>query len=158
MYTEYDRRNRVLNNWAAGIMDIWLSRTQLTSKVTLIFTKIVRDHYQDATHEECCRVEKLAAVKKNTDMNYVQELLGDILLEDNLEQIPWVVSLTMTGLPRIPKMDDHIIIDGVKYTISMVIPKNRHIKSLLSLLVYPERVLSSTKQSSFNSSFNKSFG
>lgn len=159
MYTEYDKRNRILNKWAAGMMDIWLSRTQLTSKVTLIFNEITRDIYQDAKHTESVRIAKLAAVKKNVDMNYVQELFGEILLEDNLDLIPWVVSLTMTDLPRVPKMDDMIIIDDVLYTISMVAPKNRYLKSLLSLLIYPERVktqLNPTK-GSFNMSFDESY-
>lgn len=115
-----DNRNQILNRYAQGMADIWLSRTQITSKVILIFNDVIRDHYQDAIHKETKRVMKLAAVKKNADMKYVQELFGDVLLEDNLEQIPWVVSLTMTCLPRTPQMDDQIIINGLKYTISMV--------------------------------------
>lgn len=152
-----DNRNAILNRYAAGMADIWLSRTQLTSKVILIFNEVTRDHYQDAIHTETQRVMKLAAVKKNADMNYVQELFGEILLEDNLEQLPWVVSLTMTCLPRVPKMDDQIIINGLKYTISMVSPKNRNLTSLLSLLIYPERAERALESNSFDYSFNSSF-
>lgn len=135
-----DNRNQILDKFAEGMMDIFLSRSQLTSTVTLIFNNVTRDHYQDAKVTEEGRYDKLAWVKKNVSMNYVQELTGDLLIEDNLEMIPWIVSMTMSKLPRQPKMDDFVIIDGITYSISMVIPKNRNIQSVLSLLIYPERV------------------
>lgn len=157
-----DRRNNILDVYAAGMADIWLSRNQTASDVVIIYNKIIRDQYQDAIHKEVARVKKKAIVKKDPSMNYVQELLGEVLLEDNLNQIPWIVSVTMTGLPRAPRMDDQIIIDDIKYTISMVLPKNRFLRSMLSMFIYPERVDDSIEpvenNSDFNDDFNDDFG
>lgn len=128
-----------LDRYAAGMAEIQLNHNPLSQEIEVIFNDVVRDHYQDAHVVSDTRVKKQAVVKKNVDMNYVQELGGDLLLED-IDSLPWVVSLTILDLPRIPKMDDSILIDGIIYTISMVKPSNRNLQSILNLFVYPERV------------------
>lgn len=126
-----------LNKFASGMADLQMSRSPLSQEVIIIFNETYRDHYQDTVQNEVDRVKKLAVVKKDVDMNYVQQI-GDILLED-IDQLPWVVSTTVTNLPRLPKMDDQILIDGLRYTISMVKPSNRFVDSIILLSVYPDR-------------------
>lgn len=126
-----------LNMFAAGMADLQMSRNPLAQEVILIFNESGRDHYQDAILTETARVKKLALVKKDADMNYVQQI-GDLLLED-VDAIPWVVSVTITNLPRTPRLDDQILIDGLRYTISLVKPANRSVDSILLLSVYPDR-------------------
>lgn len=128
---------RNLNRFAAGMADIQLERNQLAQEVIVVFNEVHFDHYQDSRTVEQCRVKKRAMVKKDTDMNYVQQE-GAILLEE-YDSLPWIVSLTITGLPRIPKMDDAVLIDGALYTISAVKPANRQIESIILLSIYPER-------------------
>ena len=126
-----------LNMFAAGMADLQMSRNPLAQEVVLIFNESGRDHYQDAILTETARVKKLAVIKKDADMNYVQQI-GDLLLED-VDAIPWVVSVTVTDLPRIPRLDDQILIEGLRYTISLVKPANRAIDSILLLSIYPDR-------------------
>ena len=118
--------------------DITISRSQSSREVIFIFNEVERDHYQDATIKEVGRFKKQVLVKKNTDMNFVQFFDVPEFLEDS-DKIPWVVNFTETDLPRAPRADDQILLEGVKYTISMVSPVNREIPSILSALVYPER-------------------
>jgi len=136
-----DARKQYMNRFASGMAEIVLSRTMLSREVIIVFNEITRDHYQDATITEIGRFKKLAMIKKTLDMQYVQEILGPELLEDNLGQIPWVVNLTTENMPRVPRMDDQVIIEGIRYTISVVKPMNRDLESLISLFIYPERVL-----------------
>lgn len=132
-----DERLKILNRFVTGIVDINITRNPLHSEVSVVFNDAVLDQYQDSIVKESCRVKKYALVRKNVDMSYVQEL-GDILLEDT-DQLPWMVGMSMTGLPRIPKFNDYIILDNVKYTISAVKPFNRQIDSIIWCFIYPER-------------------
>lgn len=129
---------QALNNFTSGMMDIQLPRNPLASEVILIFNESVRDHYQDVIVTEDCRIKKLALVKKDPDMNYVQQEM-DELLEDNIEQLPWLVKLTMTDLPRRPRAEDQILIEGLRYNISYVKPLNRSLDNIVLLTVYPDR-------------------
>ena len=104
----------------------------------MIFNKVQRDHYQDSITTEEGRVKKRAIVKKDPDMSYVQQL-GDVLLEDDDDHIPWVVSMSMTNLIRIPRTDDQVLIDGVRYYVSYVKPVNRSIDSIVNISIYPDR-------------------
>ena len=72
-------------------------------------------------------------------MEYVQDLFNGELLIDNDDQIPWLVVMTKTGLPRLLNQDDQIVIDGNKYTISVVRPTNRNSDSVFDCIIYPER-------------------
>lgn len=135
-----DNRIAILGNLATGILDMQMARNPLASEVVLVFVNSVYDQYQDATVVETDRVKKYGMVKKNVDMEYVQEL-GDILVEDDLEHLPWLVSVTMTGLPRQPRQNDQILVDGLLYTISAVRPMNRNMDTVVNLFFYPERVV-----------------
>ncbi len=132
-----DGRLRQQNRFQVGLADIKISRHHLRKEVILILTETEYDQYQDSTNTEIARVKKWAIVEKNPDMNFVQEL-GDTLLEDT-EQLPWLVTLTMTNMPRHLNHDDSIIIDGMKYTVSFVKPSNRFLQGVFYALVYPER-------------------
>ena len=126
-----------LNYFASSMVDLQLDRNPLAQEVIVIFNSVTRDHYQDSVVVEECRIKKMAIVKKDPDMSYVQQL-GDILLEDD-EHVPWIVSLTTTGLLRIPKQDDQILIDGTRYYVSYVKPANRSVDSIINLSIYPDR-------------------
>lgn len=126
-----------LNEFASGMADLQLDRNPLAQEVIVIFNSVTRDHYQDSVLQEECRVKKMAVVKKDTDMEYVQQL-GDLLLEDE-DSIPWIVSMTRTGFPRALRLDDQILIDGLRYTISATRPANRSIDSIVNVSIYPDR-------------------
>lgn len=128
-----------MNRFASGMAEIVLTRTMLSREVILVYNVVTRDHYQDPVTVEEGRYKKLAMIKKTMDMQYVQELLGPEFLEDSLDQIPWLVNLTYEFLPRIPRMDDQILIEGILYSISAVKPMNRDLESLITLFIYPER-------------------
>ena len=126
-----------LNEFASGMADLQLDRNPLAQEVIVIFNSVTRDHYQDSILQEECRIKKMAVVKKDTDMDYVQQL-GDLLLEDE-DSIPWIVSMTKTGFPRALRLDDQILIDGLRYTISATRPANRSIDSIVNVSIYPDR-------------------
>lgn len=126
-----------LNNFAAGMADIQMDRNPLAEEVIVIFNTVQRDHYQDSITTEEGRLKKMAVVSKNVDMSYVQQL-GDVLLEDD-EHSPWVISMTVTGMFRLPKTDDQILIEGLRYYVSYVKPSNRSIDSIINISVYPDR-------------------
>lgn len=130
-------QKEVLNKYILGMADLQIVRNPLSSEAVLILNETRRDIYQDAIALEVDRVKKHVVIKKNLDMSYVQEL-GDVLLEDS-DQIPWLVSMTISDLPRIPRMDDQLLVEGIKYTISFVRPLNRSLSSVVILLIYPER-------------------
>lgn len=127
----------ILDHYAATMADLQLSRNPLSEECILIFNTVTRDHYQDAVVTETVRVKKRCLIKKNLNMHYVQEE-GYELLEDT-QELPWIISVTMTGLPRVPQMDDQVMVDGIKYTVAEVRPANRSIRSIVLLSVYPER-------------------
>ena len=126
-----------LNYFTSSMVDLQLDRNPLSQEVIVIFNKVQRDHYQDSITTEEGRVKKRAIVKKDLDMSYVQQL-GDVLLEDD-EHIPWIVSMSTTNLIRIPRTDDQVLIDGIRYYISYVKPVNRSIDSIVNISIYPDR-------------------
>lgn len=109
----------------------------MSERVALVFNTITRDVYQDAVTTEECRVMKLAMVKKADHQIYVQETGGE--LRDDTDDLPWTITLTASGLPREPRMDDQISIKGRLYTISSVAPINRVMSTILEITIYPER-------------------
>lgn len=139
-----------LNNFAQYMLDLQITRNPLHKECYVVFCDVTRDHYQDAIITEVGRIMKYCMVYKQTDMNYVQEdvyspqrnqTLTEMLFEDT--DNPWIVSLTITGFyeqfGRIPRMDDQIVIDGIRYAISEVRPCNRNLDHILLLKIYPER-------------------
>lgn len=133
----WDGRVQALNAFSRGMADLNLSRNPLASEVIVVFNDDKLDHYLDSRPTEGVRVKKLAMVNKHNTLDYVQTLTGEFVMEGDV--IPWVVNMTTTNLPRLPKVNDNIIIDNVKFAVSSVHPLNRNVDSLISLLVYPER-------------------
>lgn len=135
------RLNR-LNKFVLRMADIKINRHPQRKKATIIFNDTRLDIYNDAIREEECRVEKNVIVRKNPDMMFVQSMFYNELIEDT-DKLPWVVDVTITNLPRLPKNDDMLLItDNGKeylYSISSVKPINRDTPVVLVMLVYPER-------------------
>lgn len=130
-------RVQAIDRYSRMMADIRISRHPLRKHVLCIFTDKEYDIYQDSTTTESERLKKLAIVQKNPDLDYVQEL-DDVLMDDG-DHIPWVVTMTLTGLPRTPRQDDYLIIEGVKYAISKVGPINRSVRGVVDCMIYPER-------------------
>lgn len=152
---ETKSRINLLDRFASGMADIQIERNPLRKEVILILNEVYRDHYQDVVSREVSRHKKWAMVNKNVDLNYVQEM--DITLVEDVDQIPWIVTMTITALPRVPRAEDQILVDGLKYTVSMVKPMNRQLQSVVLLMVYPERstndaltIYSVTRTTGFN--------
>lgn len=137
--------------YACRTYDLQLKYNPLHKSVAVIFNETCRDHYGDSRMTETSRVLKLAMVEK-ADESFVQFFgLEDGMLGNNLEQYdatgslvedtenPWTVTMSITGLPRMPRNDDKFLIDGIIYTVSVVKPINRQMPSILKCLIYPER-------------------
>lgn len=127
-----------LNNFTSMMMDVQIPRNPLASEVILVFNDSIRDQYQDVIVKETSRVKKLAIVKKDPDMMYVQQET-DILLEDNIDKIPWLIKFTMTDLPRRPRAEDQVVVEGLRYNVSYAQPLNRSLNNIMVLTVYPDR-------------------
>lgn len=129
-----------IERYTARMADIKISRHPLRRTMLFIVNETEFDMYNDSHTVERCRVLKSAIVKKNPDMYYVQENFGaDVLVEDG-DKIPWVITMTCLGLPRLPMLDDRVWLDGVIYSVSAVKPINRDNRGVIELMVYPERV------------------
>lgn len=134
-----DSRVNQVNKFTCGLADIQIGRHPLRQNVVLIFNSTDYDIYRDATTVEETRINKLCIVERDKDLFYIQELLGDDFLVDDNEMLPWIITMTITDLPRILKQDDVIIIDDLKFTVSRVKPINQRLNSVLTVLAYPER-------------------
>lgn len=135
-----DSRTNQVNKFTAKIVDKQISRHPLRDNVIIVYNETDYDIYRDATSVETGRTNKLAIVEKDKDRFYVQEWEGDepeFLEED--DRSPWMITMTMTGLERTPKQDDFIIIEGRKHTISRVKPIHIKVKSVITVLSYPEK-------------------
>ena len=94
-----------LERYTARMADIRISRHPLRRTILFIVNHTEFDMYNDSRVVETCRVLKQAIVKKNPDMYYVQENFGaDVLVEDG-DKLPWVITMTCLGLPRLPMLD-----------------------------------------------------
>lgn len=134
-----DERYEQLNKLSAGMLDLSLSRNPYSKEVFICFNNTTRDHYQDADLFELTRIKKVAVVTRNTDMEYTPMSEVTELQLDN-DKVPYDVTFTITGLPRLITLDDSIIIDAVRYRVSSIKPFNRDVDKVLSVTVYPERV------------------
>lgn len=136
-----DDRRKLVNRFMVGMADIQLAYNALASEVIVIYNELSIDHYQDSRIAEVERCKKLAIFRKSEDMNYIpqDDFNTDELVEDSDSNIPYEVLLTETGLPRMPRKDDMVLIDGVLYSVHHVKPINRDYRGLWQLIVYPER-------------------
>lgn len=135
-----DERRKRVNKFMVGMADIQLAHNALASEVIVIYNELSVDHYQDSLIAEVERCKKLAIFRKSQDMNYLpQDDFSTEELVEDVDNIPYEVLLTETGLPRMPRKDDMVLIDGVLYSVHHVKPINRDYKGLWQLIVYPER-------------------
>lgn len=137
LYEEHINRASHVADYYAGMFDLQLMHNPMSEEVILVFNTITRDHYQDAITTEDCRVRKTAMVKKTDHQIFVQETGGE--LREDTDELPWTITLTASGLPREPRMDDQVSIRGNLYTISSVAPINRAMSTILEITIYPER-------------------
>lgn len=133
-----DVRIAQLKRFEQGMADARISRSQLRSTVIISLRSTQHDQYMDVsdTTEEY-RIVKHAIVNKNPNMDYVQDAF-DIFVESE-DILPFVVNLTMSGLPRPLLINDHIIVGGRIYVVSKVKPTNRDLGGVLEAAVYPMR-------------------
>ena len=136
--TQQERSLSILSDFIANMADINFDHNPLSRYGIFILNNKSYDHYQDAVTYEEDRVLKKVILKKDEDLVYVQESDDNELLEDT-DQIPWLASLTATGLPRNPRAEDSILVGDILYTIAKVKPINRQTQSVFNCIVYPER-------------------
>lgn len=141
MQNEPSRLNtNQINRVTSGLIDIQISRHPLSYEITIIFNKVEVDIYHDTTSFEEYRINKLAVVRTDRDAEYIQQLFpDDILVDDEDHRVPYVVTMTLTGLKRKPKVGDYIIYKDTQFTVSKVKPLNEKVDEVLTLLMYPSR-------------------
>lgn len=134
-----DRKLQIHDKWISEMFDRTISRNPLHRNIVIIENEILRDQYQDSFVQESGRFLKNASVKK-ASQNFTQFFEIDELSED-ITDTPWEFTFTQTGLTRIPRTDDRILMGGILYTISKVKPFNRETPTLVTALAYTERDL-----------------
>lgn len=133
-----DFRSQYIQRYEQGMVDIRISRHNLRRNVIVSLRDVEHDIYMDvADSTEEARICKQAIVVMNPDMYYVQEQFDNLDMPDDI--LPFVIVLTMSGLPRQLHMNDWVIVDGKIYVISKVKPTNRELGKVLECLVYPMR-------------------
>lgn len=130
-------RKKILNQYAQRMADITISRNPLRKSIFVEYRDKDYDQYLDVRARQNARYWKQAIVKKNPDLSYVAETFDTLI--DDTDTLPWIVTITQTGLPHNPQHEDLIIIDGQRYVIAQVKPVNRDLEVLISCLVYPDR-------------------
>lgn len=127
-----------LARFTAQMADIRISHHPLKRALLFILNETEFDIYQDSHTVERWRLLKDGIVQKKADLFYVQENFGaDVLVNDTGD--PWVITCTCLGFPRLPMLDDRVLLEGLVYSVSAVKPTNRDSRGVLELLVYPER-------------------
>ncbi len=133
-----DVRESIYDRVQLGMSEIRISRHPLRKDIIVALHHTEHDIYLDvADSSEFARIFKQAIVRKNVDMDYVQEQFGVLAEPDDI--LPFHILFTRTGVPRPPKLDDRIIIDGAIYVVSKLKPTNRELTAIYECLVYPER-------------------
>ena len=117
--------------------DIVIGLNPLAQNATIVFNKIEKDHYDDSRAIEEGRMEKRILLSKKADLFFVQDLFGDLIEDES--KIPWLVQMTLTGLPHLVNNGDNIIVEDVAYTVAKVAPVHRLNDGILRLLIYVER-------------------
>jgi len=133
----YSERVEHQNHFRRTMADIVIGLNPLAQNATIVFNKIEKDHYDDSRAIEEGRMEKRILLSKKADLFFVQDLFGDLIEDES--KIPWLVQMTLTGLPRLVNNGDNIIVEDVAYTVAKVAPVHRLNDGILRLLIYVER-------------------
>lgn len=133
-----DFRSKYIRRYQQGMADILISRHNLRRQVLVSFRDVNHDIYLDEQDsQEESRVAKLAIIEMNPDMFYVQEQFDNLDIPDDI--LPFVVTLTLSGMPRPLRLNDWVIVEGKIYVVSKVKPTNRELGGVIQCLVYPMR-------------------
>lgn len=134
---EKDPRLKTVNKFMTGMTDIKIKRHPLRTEVDISLCRVERDNYGDTESFVESKYKKLVILKKNVDLTYINNDIG--VLVDDGETLPWVMVLTLTGLPRTLRHGDFITTEGQDYKISCVKPVNRENPDIIMCLVHPSR-------------------
>lgn len=133
-----DFRSQYIQRYECGMADIRISRHNLRRDVIISLRDVEHDIYMDVSDStEEARICKQAIVVMNPDMFYVQEQFENLDMPDDI--LPFIVIVTMSGMPRPAHLNDWIIVDGKIYVVSKVKPTNRELGKVIECLVYPMR-------------------
>ena len=134
----------LVNKFISVMSEIKIAAHPLKATATVVLMRTVRNLYRDnVSQQELERVDKNVIFIKSTDLDYVQ-MMEDIVLEDDTDQVPWIVIMTIKDLSRALKNSDQIIINGVDYQVAKVKPVNRELNSVIKCLVFPRRDMQPT--------------
>lgn len=137
------RLDRVCH-FMTGMFDVKVRRHPLRQRVVITFCDVVRDHYGDTHSTPVERYSKLIILKRNPDLSYINNAIG-VLLDDG-NDLPWIMYLSLTGLPRTLRMGDYVTIDSIDYKVSNVKPCNRENPNIIACMLHPERTEFSVKE------------
>lgn len=134
---ERDPRLNKVCNYMTKMMDVKIRRHPLRLRVIITLCDVNRDHYGDPRSTPVEKLSKLVILRKNVDMDYINNAIG-VLLEDG-EHLPWIMILTLTGMPRTLRHGDYVTIEDLDYKISGVKPVNRENPDIIACFLHPER-------------------
>ncbi len=133
-----DFRSKYIKRFQQGMADILISRHNLRRQVLVSLRDVDHDIYLDEQDsQEEARVAKYAIIEMNPDMFFVQEQFDNFDIPDDI--LPFIVTITMSGMPRPLRLNDWVIVDGKIYVVSKVKPTNRELGGVIQCLVYPMR-------------------
>lgn len=133
--------NNLKDAYTRKMFDVQTMHNPLATDIMFIYCDTELNHYQEGVSVETSRQMKRAIVRKDSDMNYVQ-FADDLRLLEDIEALPFTVTISLTDMLRVPRTNDRVNIHGITYTVSMVKPVNRNTSSVVVMLIYPERDLS----------------
>lgn len=131
-----EERLKALSSFSQGLSDIRISRHPGHKDMMFIIMNKYNDQYGDAYTEEVVRIYKQGILQLKPQLDFVQEF-EDVLSES--DEDPYSLIVTTTNLPRFPRTNDRVLIDGELYEISAVRPTNRNTQRVFECLVYPDR-------------------
>lgn len=134
-----DTRMDSITRFMTGMTDIKVHRHPLKSLVILTFCDVKRDIYGDSFSEVSVEgsYQKEIILQKNPNLDYINSTIGELL--DDGDQLPWIMILTLTGLPRTLRHGDFMTVDGKAYKVSGVQPCNRENPNIIQAYCHPSR-------------------
>lgn len=122
-----------------GMTDIKIHRHPLKSVVIITFCHVHRDIYGDTSSipELEGSYQKECIIQKNPNLDYINNAIGELLNDG--DTLPWIMIVTLTGLPRTLRQGDYATIDDVVYKVSGVKPCNRNNSDVIQCFLHPER-------------------